>query len=214
VFCEMFEQRKQVKWYDESRIPDKSIIVSALEDAYRLTASKQNLIPYKVYAVAENSSINQALYNVSQDVLPVNSTSRNYNLLTAPYQFIYTVRLAGGNAAVESNATVGHDQPPMDPDVYKTRSVIKNTNIEIGMHATVLTELLLGHGIDVSYTLCFPSNMPNENAWKVNGLTFLEDEVQFIVSAGYAIVDKYYESPEDKPDYRAVVQWVQNKDIL
>jgi hypothetical protein len=208
MFYELYSKRKQVRWYDQDRTPDKSIVDAALRGAYEAVASKQNLMPYKIYVINNNQVINQKLYDVSQDVLPTKSA--NYNLLTAPYQFIYTVRLAGGNSKVKEWVTSGHLQPCMNPDQYKDRFVIKNTNLEIGMHATVLTKLLVEQGIDVSYTLCFPSNMPNDSVWKDSAFTFLEDEVQFIMSAGYEDPERYYNSKEDKPNYNQVVQWIED----
>ena len=61
-----FAKRNQIRWYDETRAPDKTIISDALTSTHDIVASKQNLIPYKVYAVGPfNKNINQGLYNVS-----------------------------------------------------------------------------------------------------------------------------------------------------
>ena len=206
MFYSVYEQRKQVRWYDQDRTPSKELIDKCLVQTYELVASKQNLMPYKVYVIDNNRELNQALYDISQEAL--STKSANYNLLTAPYQFVYTVRLAGGNSKVDSDVNDwGHSQPPMNPDQYKTRETIKNTNIEIGMHATILSKLLIENGVDVSYTLCFPNWEYNQELWHNKGFTFIEDEVQFIMSAGYDDPEKYFDSPESKPDYDTVVQW-------
>ena len=36
----------------------------------------------------------------------------------------------------------------------------------------------------------------------------IDDEVQFIMSAGYADIEKYQESVEEKPNFTEVVQWI------
>ena len=200
-----FAKRNQIRWYDETRAPNKTIISDALTSTHDIVASKQNLIPYKVYAVGPfNKNINQGLYNVSA----YNGVKSNYNLLTAPYQFIYTVRLATGNAKVQSDLSGGHKQPPMDPAIYKTHYTLKNTNIEIGMHATILSGLLIEAGLDVSYTLCFADFNVKKEIWLDNKLDFIEDDVQFLMSAGYADVLKYKNSTEDRPNLAEVLTWV------
>jgi hypothetical protein len=52
--------------------------------------------------------------------------------------------------------------------------------------------------------------MPNDSVWKDSAFTFLEDEVQFIMSAGYEDPERYYDSGEDKPSYDQVVQWIED----
>jgi len=198
-------KRNQIRWYDETRAPDETIISDALTSTHDIVASKQNLMPYKIYAVGPfNKDINQRLYNVSAH----GGVRANYNLLTAPYQFIYTVRLATGNAKVNSDLSGNHKQPPMDPATYKNYWTIKNTNIEIGMHVTILSGLLIEAGLDVSYTLCFPDFDDKKEIWLDNELDFIEDDVQFLMSAGYADSSKYENSTEDRPTLAEVLTWV------
>jgi len=205
MFYETIKDRKQVRWYDQEKIPEKSFIDECLKKTYEAVASKQNLMPYKVWAIGPaNKELNQGLYEISQH----SGVRDNYNLLTAPYQFIYTVRLAEGNAKVESDLAGGHQQPPMDPKKYKDRIIIKSTNIEVGMHATILSKLLIENGLDVAYTLCFEDFEYNPDYWIDRGFDFIDDEVQFIMSAGYPDPEKYIESWEDKPDYSKVVEWI------
>lgn len=203
MFYDVYQQQKQVRWYDQTRVPPRSVIETALSETYELVASKQNLMPYKIYVIEQNQTLNQGLYNLSQEIL--SSTSANYNLLTAPYQFIYTVRLAEGSQKVREWVAAGHSQPPMNPELYKNREVIKNTNIEIGMHAIILSKLLIEQGIDVSYTLCFE---PRSTSWADNGFDFIDDEVQFIMSAGYEDTEKYFDAPEVKPPLSELITWV------
>lgn len=207
MFYEVYKNRKQVRWYDQTKTPDKSIIEKTLKDTYDLVASKQNLMPYNVWTIGPfNEKLNQGLYDIS--AAGVSNVKANYNLLTAPYQFIYTVRIATANSKVQSDLDYGHIQPPLDPNLYKTRAIIKNTNIEIGMHSTILSKLLIENGLDVSYTLCFQDWEHRTDLWKEKGFDFIDDEVQFIMSAGYPDSERYYESMEEKPNITEVVKWV------
>ena len=206
-FAEILENRKQIRWYDQEKIPDKEIIDFALKKTYETVASKQNLMPYKVHVVGPlNKEVNNALYETST----WSGITANYNLITAAYQFIYEVRLAKGSEKVIKDVEInGHIQPPMNPELYKTRGGIKNTNIEIGMHATILSKILIENGLDVSYTLCFENNDNNQSErWNNPNLSFITDEVQFILSAGYPDLERYFESREERPSFNEVVQWV------
>ena len=207
MFYELFEKRKQIRWYDQTKTPDKALIEKCLEDTHYLVASKQNLMPYKVWVFGPfNEELNKGLYDISS--LPPSKTKSNHNLENAPYQFIYTVRLAKGNSKVIGDLESGHNQPAMDFKQYKRKYALTKTNIEIGMHATVLSSLLIEHGLDVSYTLCFQDWLQRRELWQEKGFDIIDDEVQFIMSAGYADIEKYQESPEEKPNFTEVVQWI------
>ena len=66
MFYEILENRKQIRWYDQTKTPDKNLIEKCLEDAHYLVASKQNLMPYKVWTIGPfNEELNQGLYDIS-----------------------------------------------------------------------------------------------------------------------------------------------------
>ena len=165
MFYELFEKRSQIRFYDKTKAPDKALIKKCLEDTHYLVASKQNLMPYKVWVFGPfNEKLNQGLYDISR--APPSRTDSNHNLETAPYQFIYTVRLCKGNSKVMNDLAGGHNQPMMDPKQYKETYAIKKTNVEIGMHALILSSLLIENGLDVSYTQCF-QDWNNSNWWRI-----------------------------------------------
>lgn len=205
-FAQILENRKQIRFYDQEKVPDKALIEFALKKTHETVASKQNLMPYKIYVIGPfNTAVNEALYDASA----YSGVTANFNLKTAPYQFVYTARLCKGNEKVLRDVASGHIQPPLDPDLYLTRPAIKNTTVEIGMHATLLSKILIENGLDVSYTLCFESNYNNQSEkWNDPDLIFVDDEVQFIMSAGYPNLERYNDSIETKPEFNEVVQWV------
>ena len=193
-----------MRWYDTENVPDFSIIENAVQQAYELVASKQNLIPYKLYVLNNNKEINEGLYSISKG--NTGTVVANTNLLTAPYQFIYAARLVD-DASPEVAWAVehGHLQPPLDPDQYKKAGQAVNTSLEIGMHATILSTLLIENGLDVSYTLCFERD---EEIIKSIGLDAVEDHIYFIMSAGYPDPKKTYSSGELRPPIEKIVKYI------
>jgi len=203
MFIDEYAKRKQCRWYDEDRIPDLSIIQDALQQTYDSVASKQNLMPYKVYVIANRPDINKQLYSWSTG--STGTVTANTNLLSAPYQFIYTARLATDisdkvRADIDESK---HLQPPCDPMLYKSIGNLPATCIEIGMHVTILSKLLIEQGLDVAYTRCLDFSQVE------NSLDFIEDEPHFAMSAGYAASDRYELSGETKPPIGNVHQIIE-----
>lgn len=206
MFFNELSKRKQVRWYDENRIPDPSSIQDALQKTHESVASKQNLIPYKVYVIANNPEVNRGLYELSKG--GTNAITSNTNLLTAPYQFIYTARLVtDANEKVLSDINRGHIQPPCDPEKYKNPIPSQGVCIEIGMHATILSTILIEQGLDVSYTRCFDSWEHKRSRWTDNGLDFVEDDVYLLMSTGYGDPKRYYDSQSQKPPFENIVKY-------
>lgn len=202
MFIDEYAKRKQCRWYDEDRIPDLSIIQDALQQTYDAVASKQNLMPYKVYVIVNRPDINKQLYNWSKG--STGTVTANTNLLSAPYQFIYTARLVtdtSNKVRADINESQ-HIQPPCDPRLYKSQANLPATCIEIGMHVTLLSKLLLGQGLDVAYTRCLDFSKVEDN------LDFIEDEPYFAMSAGYT-ADRYELSDETKPPIGNVHQIIE-----
>ena len=203
MFIDEYAKRKQCRWYDEDRIPDLSIIQDALQQTYDAVASKQNLMPYKVYVIANRPDINKQLYSWSKG--GTGTVTANTNLLSAPYQFIYTARLVTDisdkvRADIDES---NHLQPPCDPNLYKSRGNTPATCIEIGMHVTLLSKLLLRQGLDVAYTRCLDFSKVEDD------LDFIEDAPYFAMSAGYAASDRYELSGETKPPIGNVHQIIE-----
>jgi len=206
MFYDTFKQRKQIRFYDTKNVPDFSIIESALKQTHEIVASKQNLIPYKIYVINNKQMINEGLYELSKG--NTGTVQSNKNLLTAPYQFIYTARLVNdAHRIVHNDVNSGQLQPPMDPSEYRNIGQAKNTCIEIGMHSTVLSTLLIEKGLGVGYTLCLNDWLSDQKSWIENGIDFIDDYVYFIMSAGYPS-DDYVDSGIKKPPYENVVRYV------
>ena len=206
MFYDTFKQRKQIRFYDTENVPDFSIVQNALRQTYEITASKQNLIPYKIYVINNKQMINEGLYELSKG--RTGTVQSNKNLLTAPYQFIYTARLVDdASEIVQGYVSKGELQAAMNPSKYRNTGQAKNTCIEIGMHSTILSTLLIEQGLGVAYTLCFDNWLKDKNSWIENGIDFIDDDVYFIMSAGYPS-DEYVDSGIKKPPFENVMRYV------
>ena len=91
--------------------------------------------------------------------------------------------------------------------MYKDPITSQGVCIEIGMHSTILSKILIEQGLDVSYTRCFDIWEYNKELWNEKGLSFVEDNVYLLMSAGYADPDRYYEAPEIKPPFENIVKY-------
>jgi len=208
VFFDEISKRRQIRWYDENRIPDLPLIQKAVKQTYDAVASKQNLIPYKLYVIAYEYHLNKGLYDLSKG--GTGTVTSNTNLLTAPYQFIYTARLASdvNDKVLSDMLDYGHLQPSCNPNMYKDPHITQAVCIEIGMHCTILSKILIEQGLDVSYTRCFEHYDCNKEAWIEKGFDFIEDDVYLLMSAGYRNPDKYRDSSETKPPFENVVKYI------
>ena len=120
---EILDSRRQIKVFDDIKIPDKSLIKNLLDKTHKLVPSKQNLLPYKVHVLGpECKKEKQILYDLSK----LNDPEDTHNTCSlAPYVLIFTNRLAKPNTAVQRRIDRGGDFSKETRETYKTRR--KNT---------------------------------------------------------------------------------------
>jgi len=202
---QLLDSRRQVRVFDDVKVPDYSLIQSLLDKTHKLVPSKQNLMPYKVIVLGpECKKEKQILYDLSKE----NDKNDWHNTCSlAPYVLIFTNRLATPNKAVKKRIDkYGHDYSMCDPIEYK-----KNIDgIEVGIFASVLSTLALEKQIDVSYMKCFPHWPRGQHKWK--DLPFVDETPFLTMSLGYR---KAPDQPrhqgligEDKPDIDEVIKWI------
>jgi len=206
MFYETYSKRIQMRYYDTNSTPEFSIVEDALHKSHNLVSSKQNLMPYQIYVINNNKEINKGLYELSKG--NTGTLTGNTQLLTAPYQFIYTARLVtDANNKTKLDIGEGQLHQEMNPAEYRNIGQARATCIEVGMHSTILSTLLIEKGLAVAYTLCFNDWLYDRDAWISNGIDFIDDYVYFIMSAGYP-TDKYLESKYIKPPYENIIRYV------
>jgi len=201
---ELLKKRKQIKFYDNNKIPEKSLIESIIKKTFELVPSKQNLMPYKIHILGPEKDIKQEFYNI---VKLQTGGAGNFNVTFAPYCLIFTTRLVTNpNKSVSESIKKGCPFAVCDPINYN--KMTNGTSIEVGMFAKVLTLLCIENNIDVSYTLCFPSWQQNKEKWKK--LNFINDIVLFSMQLGYksTIGNNKKDIYETKPNIDEVINWL------
>ena len=197
-------KRQQTREYDVKKLPDKKIVEDIIEKAFKLTASKQNLYPYKVHILGpDNKDFKKVFYDI---VNHQPGGLKNWNVAQAPYCLIFTKRfVANPDPEIYDRMNKGDGYNVCDPENYHKDD--KSSAIEVGMFAKVLTTLVLEKNMDVSYTGCFPSYNDNKELWKK--LPFIEDDVIFSMQFGYRFSDySFKQKKEKKPDINEVISWV------
>ena len=176
----LFETRYQVYTYSD-KIPDENLVKEIINKTYKITASKQNIVPYKIHVLGPNcKEEKEKIFNHVQEVM---GGGHNHNI-KAPYNLIFTTRLVTKPGVhVQRLIDGGHDQPCANPKKYKKDK--HNISLEIGMFAKVLTGFCLENNLGVSYQLCFRD-------WQ-----YENEEVLFSMQFGYS------SSPRmEKGDYK------------
>ena len=176
----LFETRYQVYTYSD-KVPDENLIKEIISKTYKVTASKQNIVPYKIHVLGPNcKEEKEKIFNHVQKIM---GGGHNENIM-APYNLIFTTRLVTKPSEhVQRLIDEGHDQPCTNPKKYKKDK--HNISLEIGMFAKVLTGFCLENNLGVSYQLCFRD-------WQ-----YENEEVLFSMQLGYP------SSPRDeKGDYK------------
>ena len=164
----LFETRYQVYTYSD-KIPDENLVKEIINKTYKITASKQNIVPYKIHVLGPTcKEEKEKIFNHVQKVM---GGGHNENIM-APYNLIFTTRLVTNPSAhVQRLIDEGHDQPCTNPKKYKKDK--HNISLEIGMFAKVLTGFCLENNLGVSYQLCFKD-------WQ-----YENEEVLFSMQFGY-----------------------------
>ena len=205
---ELFKKRHQVKMYSQTLIPEKPLVQEVIDKAFQLTASKQNLMPYKVHILGpEHKDLKEKFFEISKRN---KGGGQNYNI-RAPYLLLFTNRLiTNPSPAVALKIKLGHGYPMCDPIKYRTsNSNRENVALEIGMFAKVLTALCMEKDFQVSYLLCFTDWKEDDQLWKE--LDFIKDPVMFSMQIGYKsknmTVDEF-KKYEQKPNKDEVINWI------
>lgn len=197
-------KRQQTKGYSASKIPENKIAQDIISKAFELTASKQNLYPYKVHVLGpDQKQFKKDFFEIVRDQ---KGGAYNMNVEQAPYCLIFTLRLVTNpDPIILERIKKGHLYYNCDPNFYKTQ--LSSVSLEVGMFAKVITMLALEKNMDVSYTGCFPPYEEKPELWKK--LPFIQDSVIFSMQFGYRFSDySFNRKKEEKPKIEEVINWI------
>ena len=189
---EIYKKRRKVRWFRDEA-PDHDLIVDLMQKTHSLVPSKQNLMPYKIHVLGPKCrKLKKELYHLTTHT----ESYFNYHVY-APYNLIFTTRLAEPSEYVQSLIQRGCTMGACFPEKYRSNIAVNNACIEIGMWSKIFTGLCLENGIEVAYLKCFDSN---SEKW-----SFIDEQPLLGMSVGYKMNYMPFQHGETKPDFNEVV---------
>lgn len=214
-----FKKRKHVIDYDSTvDIPIETVNL-LLQQAWEVTPSKQNFMPYNVFVLGpdqqrlkeithRNCSINEKDMNENNPLPYTAPTNPGFqNILTCNYLLIFCKRLEDQPNAWQKlqNKRGVYQEPLSEKGLDEIEDVI---SLEIGLFVDALSILCLEKDIDVSYTLCFARNL---KYW--SDFEFIKRKPMLLMTIGKG---KYYKenlidqlgthTDHHKPNYDRIVK--------
>ena len=184
----------QTKVWKKDKIPKKELIDSLIKKTFEIVPSKQSLVPYKIIVLGPNNELKKEMQQVSQ------SYYQPAYELDSPYVLVFTERkIEKVSPSVQRKIWKKH---PFR--IGKIGECIKEKSIEVGMFATIFTELCLENELSIGYTLCFPDKLKEH----------FKDEIMItnpilILSVGYSDQKKSLKHKQEyKPDLKDILQWI------
>lgn len=193
---ELLDKRRHVWHFDTEHIPSEDVVRECLYNAWKVTPSKNNFMPYHVNVIGpEDREYKEEVHRLSRMNKKRTNERANVNNIpnykedgsnpnftfydTVPYLLIISQRVCEPNpyiagAIVENNDIYEQMHEHLFEDVHGTAC------IEAGMFMGKATAFLLQKGIDTTYIKCYPSEL---SAWK--NLPFVEGPVVLIAGLGY-----------------------------
>ena len=134
------------------------------------------------------------------------------NIISAPYVLIFTQRVEDTlNDVQKWKISKGRVFEQMATHGNKKSSAKITALLEIGMFSTNFASECLAANIDISHTLCFPSNRKD---WPQEYFAFLDDNPLLIMTAGMG--ENYRSTKEQtgdqKPDFDRIVNIISKDD--
>jgi hypothetical protein len=228
MIFETMSKRKHVMEYKEDDIPSRETIHDCLWKAWKLTPSKNNMMPYSAHVIGpDNESAKYYCWNMAamnhlwaeQDGIrkgfhdkPASTHLNPFyeHLIYCPYLVVFTARvLKQVNEWYQFQTEKGQFFPEqIHPEYVDT--IIDTTCVEVGMFANTFATLLMEEGIDASFTGCFPRKVKH---WE--GLDFVKYRPILMMSLGKGdiyrrdLAEKEGWSHMDrKPEFEDVVNFV------
>jgi|SaaInl5LU_22_DNA_1037371.scaffolds.fasta_scaffold07772_2 hypothetical protein len=215
---------KYVREYDTSNYLSDTLVNNLLQQAWKVTPSKNNFMPYSVFVVGPDQQHlkdnvyklcvkNESKANNIPDISIVrqyNKTKPQYwNIVSCSHLLIFvprveTVANPWQNACIQKGNV--YDQMS-EENMWKVRNI---SSIEIGMFSTIFATLCLEHGFDISHTMCFSDDVAD---WQESGFKDIKYPPILLMSTGKGIAYRQpvmdpIEKLDLKPDYSRIVNFV------
>jgi hypothetical protein len=219
MIYDTLQKRRYVLEYDHTADIPKSLIDSLLKQAWKVTPSKNNYMPYTVNvigpeyqeykkAVFLNCFRNQAMVDntTMEEIKTHRGLPRYSNILNCSYVLILTMRL-------ETQPNL-YQQYCLDRGQVHTSTNPKTLNngysiasFEAGLFLDAFGGMCLEHDIDTSFTGCFQKDL---ESWK--DVPFIKTQPIMIMTVGKGIKYRDLEQTAQfdlRPDYERIVNFIE-----
>ena len=217
------KKRKHVLKYDLSVDIPRVVIEQILSQAWAVTPSKQNVMPYRISVLGpdkqkekdivyknvvknhfrmEDEALEEGKLNSKTYIKKVNPYY--HHIKENSYTLIFSCRLHKEvNKYYKKEIEIGHFMEQCDEERVSKGRDIDAVALETGLFVNNLTHFACEKDIDVSYTICFTRDMED---WKE--LSFIEYRPLVLVSMGKAWEYRGYVEGDTKTDFNEIVKWI------
>jgi len=184
----------QTKKWRTDKIPEKNLIDSLLRKTFEIVPSKQSLVPYKLIVLGPDSKLKKEMKQASKTYF-----QPAYEL-DSPYVIVFTERkIEKVSPSIQRRIWKKH---PYDK-ILNTGGGLKEKSLEVGMFATILTELCLEKELSLGYTECFPDKINEQFKDE-----FMITDPFLILSVGYSNQNRSLKAKDEyKPDIDEIINY-------
>lgn len=209
-----FKKRRAVLEYDTAANIPRSTVDALLKQAWEVTPSKNNLMPYTIHVLGpEHQDYKKIVYQLcigNEGKNDGTDTAMKYehklpfyaNILSGSYLLVFTLRLEDKPNRYQINAMARGCRFECTRE-ETLPAAYSGSALEVGMFYDVLGGLCVESGIDISAVLCFPRALEN---W--SELPFVNRTPILIVTLGHA--KNYVEKNLNnlRPNYNRIVNFI------
>ena len=217
----LFSKRRQIRAaWDPNKMPSKELIYDLLKRTQNMSASKQNLFPFKIHAFGPDNLKEKHIIEQICCLFPTGSVN-NYNISkeehisagtdnNMPGWFlVFELRKANKNQFIkdyerlfeEGNPSVRYTQ--IDEHRFRENSNRTLAAIEVGMFTKILAGLCLENDLAISYIRSFPDwswrGQRNEYSKNKNKVGLSWDSLPQITEAPLLVVQIGYKADMEDP---------------
>lgn len=209
---ELFSKRRQIRAaWDNEKVPSKEIIYNLLTRTLKISASKQNLFPFKIHAFGPDDKRERDIISQICALFPtgsVNNWSETNEIARekqetnkdAPWVLVFELRQCKPNGFVKEHSELHNDWKRFTQIDKRFREITNRTlaAIEVGMYCKLLAGLCLENDLAISYIKSFPEwswkGQRNEYSKNVNKVGLSWDSLPQITEAPLLVVQIGYKA--------------------
>jgi hypothetical protein len=168
---DLFSKRRQIRAaWDNKKVPSKDMVYDLLSRTLNISASKQNLFPFKIHAFGpedkkERDIVSKicALFNTGSvnnwEEEDETAKLKNENNKDAPWVLVFELRKCEPNTFVKEHSEQHNDWKRFTQIDERFRGSSNTTLacIEVGMFVKLLAALCLENELQISYINSFPA---------------------------------------------------------